>query len=589
MPDGQFHAVTLVDRDNPVPASWLQKAGIDHVYTGAPLEMERGANDEPVVPESHRAGWEGMQREYAHAGVKVLVMSNYYSNNPPGTEARDAGGRELQMACLHNDAFYDWMRQAIVAQAKAYGRYEVFGGFVFDDGWGTRVDACYCEMCRRLFHEQYGKEPPPFEVHEGTGVVADDDVLLQWDDFQRKAHLRYAKAQSEAVRSVSPDLLMLTIPSDSYFYGRLLNANMQREELPPRANALIQRIERLQVRDWFIYQSFPLPRLPEAGETGLQPWGVGHHITANSPKLILATEGPFIQHYQRLQMMSADEIEQMARITITEGANAVCYWVSGAYSAYYPEGYEGMAAVYSDVLELQDILMARQPCRAAVGLLYSTTAEIMEQPWKTNLSERWQHLHGFEGTAFALRRGNVWHRVVMEDEVLDGALDGLEVLIVPAARFLSESAHSAIEHAAAAGMAVYTAGPCVAIAGAETVDYDVTYWHRRIRAGHRQIKYLNTQYAEAQEELLPQVRERVETPITVASRRGISKLYSVGDDLVLMIANWDLHAPTDATLESRNGYAVVDALSGEKVGDVRGDAQLTVSIPPAGWRVLRLQ
>ena len=33
MAQGRFHAVTLVDVNNPVPAEWLQKAGIDYLYT----------------------------------------------------------------------------------------------------------------------------------------------------------------------------------------------------------------------------------------------------------------------------------------------------------------------------------------------------------------------------------------------------------------------------------------------------------------------------------------------------------------------------------------------------------------------------
>jgi len=588
MADGRFHAVTLVDRDNPVPAEWLSKAGIDYVYTDGSLEISRNPDGSLEIPEEQRAGWEKMQAEYAGRGIKVLVMSNYYAHNPAGTGARDVGGRELGMACLYRDGLYDWMRETIVAQAKAYGEYEIFGGFVFDDGWGSRVDACYCETCERLFRERYGKEPPPFAVREGTGVVADGDALLQWDAFQRAAYDRYVRVQSEAVRSVSGDLLMATIPSDSYFYGRLLNANMRREEMAPDAGALIQRIERLQVEDWSIYQSFPIPRLPEAGETGLQPWGIGHHITANSPKLILATQGPFLQHYARVQMMSPAEIAQMARITITEGARVLCYWVPGAYAAHYPEGYDGMAAVHADVEKVEEMLMSREPYPARVGLLYSTTTEVAEQPWKTNLSERWAHLHSFEGTAFALLRGNVWHRTVMEDEIGRGALEGLEVLVLPAARFLSQSTRAAIERAAAGGMKVYTAGSCAPIAGAEMVDYDVGYWHRCIQSGYRQIGQLDAHYREAERDLLPNVRSRVEPPVRVASSTGISKLYETGEGWVLMVANWNLDAPTEAEISGAERREAVDMLSKERVGEF-GDAALRLTVPAGGWRLLELR
>ncbi len=589
MANAQYRAVTLVDRDNPVPAEWLQKAGIDYVYTGAALSMEMGPDGKPHVPNSHRGGWEKMEAEYNDAGIKVLIMGQYYTHNPDGTGAVDVSGRDIQMACLNQDKFYEWMSAVIIAQAKAYSEFQVFGGFMFDDGAQTRVDCCYCDTCKALFSQRYGKEPPPFEVHEGTGVVADDDVLLEWEEFQREAFERYLQAQAEAVRSVSDDLLMVTIPSDSFYYGRLLNANLSREDLRRDSGALIQRIERTQVKDWYLYQAFPFPRLPEAGEKGLQFWGVGCHISANSPKLVLCTEGPFLQHTSRMQMMSPAEIEQMTKVTVTEGANAICYWQSGSYTAYYPEGYDGMAAAYSDILKIEQILEARTPHAAEVGLLYSTTTEVMEQPWRTNLNERWVHLHSFEGTAFALMRGNVPYRIVMEDQLADADLGSLTALVLPNVRFLSAGAQSTIEQAAATGMKVYAAGECVTVAGAETVDYDVTYWHRRIQAGYRQIRYLNTQYAEAEKDLLPLLRRDTDPPVSVSSRMGISRLYDVGDEMVLMIANWDLHRPTEATLRSPMNYTAVDTLSGEELGDFGGADELTLRVPAADWRIIRLR
>ena len=589
MANAEYHAVTLVDRNNPVPAEWLQKAGIDYVYMGAASSMEEGPDGKPRVPESHRAGWEKMEAEYKDAGIKVLIMGQYYTQNPDGTDAVDVSGRDIQMACLKQDKFYEWMRETIVAQAKAYSEFSIFGGFMFDDGAQTRVDCCYCDTCKALFKERYGKEPPPFEVHEGTGIVTDDDVLLQWEEFQREGFERYLQAQAEAVRAVSDDLLMVTIPSDSYYYGRLLNANLPREALRKDSGALIQRIERTQVKDWYLYQAFPFSRLPEAGEKGLQFWGVGCHISANSPKLVLCTEGPFLQHLSRMQVMSPGEIEQMTKITVTEGANAICYWQSGGYTAYYPEGYDGMGEGYSDIVKVEQMLEDRVPHPAEVGLLYSTTTEVMEQPWRTNLNERWVHLHSFEGTGFALMRGNLPYRIVMEDELADGALEGLKALVLPNVRFLSASAREAIEKAAAGGLKVYAAGECVSVAGAETVDYDVTYWHRRIQAGYRQIKYLNTHYAEAEKALLPLVRQQIDPAVTVSSRMGISRLYDVGDEMVLMIANWDLNATTDATVTAGTSCAVSDMLTGEELGRVGDGAELKVKVPAGGWRVLKLR
>jgi hypothetical protein len=551
--------------------------------------METGPDGEPTIPTEQRTGWEKMAAEYKDAGIKVLIIGQYYAHNPEGTDAVDVSGRKIDMACFYQPKFYEWMRETIVAQAKAYSEFGIFGGFMFDDGAQVRVDCCYCETCKAGFMEQYGKEPPAFEVHEGTGTLADDDVLLQWEQFQRAGFERYLQAQSEAVRSVSDELMMLTIPSDSFYYGRLLNANMAREELATNSGALIQRIERTQVKDWYLYQAFPFPRLPEAGEKGLQFWGVGCHISANSPKLVLCTEGPFLQHRSRMQVMSPAEIAQMTRITVTEGANAICYWQSGAYTAYYPEGYSGMGEAYSEIVQLEAMLQARTPHPAEVGLLYSTTTEVMEQPWRTNLNERWVHLHSFEGTAFAMMRGNVAYRIVMEDELSDGDLDGLAALVLPNVRFISGGARETIEEAAAAGMKLYAAGECVAMVGAQAVDYDVSYWHRRIQAGYRQIGYLNTHYAQAEKELLPLLREDVAPAVSVSSRMGISKLYDAGDGMVLMIANWDLHRSTEATVESAHGYGMVDMLSGEQLGTLGEGSQVALEVPAGGWRILKLR
>lgn len=584
-----FHAATLVDIHNPVPAEWLKKAGIDIVYTSATFDMELNSYGIYTLPGKTHTAWEAMQAAYADAGIKVLVMSNYYSHQPAGTEAVDCDGRKIDMACLYNDDFYEWMRATIIKQAEAYSAYSIFGGFVFDDGVGSRVDCCYCDTCVSHFRQIYAQAPPAFEPHDGTGIVADDDALLNWDRFHRDGLNRYFAEQSAAVRSVSPDLLMLTIPADSYFCGRLLNANMKRQDLARSASALIQRPDRLQLKEWFIYQTFPFARLPEAGENGLQTFGTGTHITASSTSLVQASEGPHIQHTTRMQMLSPDETAKLARTTITEGANAICYWCSGAYTAYNPDGYDGMAVVARDIEKIENLLHERKPLPAKIGLLYSTTTEIFEQPWRENTAERMIHMHSFEGTAFALLRGNIPCRIIMEEDLTSGGLAGIQILLLPNARFLSESASQAIEQAAANGMQILTCGDCPDIAGAEHIAYDVTYWHRMIQRGYRNLRQLNTQYAEAEKALLPRLRDVVNSPIAIASKTGCSRLYEVPEGIVAMICNWDLHHGTEAIISANGEYEITDALTGIELGSVNEQAPLTLSIGPADWRVLLLK
>lgn len=579
-----FQAITLVDPGRPIPPEWLQAAGICYVYTSGSLALEADTNGRPVLPEAQLQRWKALEDIYGGTGVSVLLMSNYYAHPPEDTEAVDVGGRTLKMACLNNDRFYGWMHERIVAQVHAYGEFSIFGGFVFDDGWGTRVDGCYCDRCRELF----GDAPPGFDVHEGTGVVPDDAVELRWDAFHRQSHERYIRAQSDAVRSMSTDLMMLTIPSDSFFYGRLLNANLPREELAPSASALLQRIERIQVRHWHLYQSFPIPRLPEADEEGLQPWGIGAHFTAESPKLVLCNEGPFIQHTARMQMMSPAEIEQMIRITVIEGAQRMCYWASGVHTSYHPDGFAAMAKVYEDIRTIAPLLSSRTPFPARVGLLYSTTTEILEQPWRENLSERWQHLHSFEATAWALRRGGIWHRIIMEPDLQKEALSELDVLILPSVRFVTESTSAALQEIAERGVKVIALGDTAEIAGIERHPHDVTFWHRCIREGYRQTTNLDLHYELAERELLPLIRTHASAPVAVSAQHSISALHQIGNDLLLMAANWSRSEVDEAVLEAHEQLAMVDVESGKNLGLVSAGKGLNVSIPSAGWRVIRL-
>ncbi|MBT3379645.1 MAG: hypothetical protein HN742_23565 [Lentisphaerae bacterium] len=580
-----FQAVTLVDPARPIPAEWLEAAGIDYVYTSGALSLAADSEGRPVLSDAQQARWEALQAIYGTTNVRVLIMSNYYAHPPEGTEAVDVSGRPLAMACLRSDRFHSWMHDRITAQTKAYSAFSVFGGFVFDDGWGTRVDACYCDHCREIF----GDTPPTFAVREGTGIVPDDATELRWDAFQRQSHERYIRTQSSAVREVSDDAMMLTIPSDSFFYGRLLNANLPREELALSASALLQRIERMQVRDWHLYQSFPLPRLPEGDEEGLQPWGIGAHFTADSPKLVLCNEGPFIQHTSRMQMMSPAEIEQMIRITVVEGAQRMCYWASGAYTGYHPDGFAAMARVYEEIRPIESLLASRTPFPARVGLLYSTTTEVLEQPWRENLSERWQHLHSVEATAWALRRGGVWHRIIMESDLPAAAAADLDVLILPSIRFVSQAAADALETAMASGTAVVALGETVDIPGATRPAHDVTFWHRCIRDGYRQSSNLDLHYENAEEHLLPLIRSLSPGPVAVSAQHSVSALHCVGKDLLLMAANWLRTETDDVVLTAQRPFRITDAESGEDLGIVSANAKRTVSVPPAGWRVLRVE
>lgn len=580
-----YHAVTLVDPDNPLPPAWLERAGVDYVFASAP-STEFAEDGSPVIAETDRERWEALLRLYEGSRVRVLLMMNCYIDPAEEQRAVDAFGRSHPMACFRNSGFQSAMTERIVKVARALCRYPAFGGFVLDDGPHVRVDCCYCDLCRQQFSDEHRIEPPPFEPRGGPQRVATDDPILLWEQFQQESWQIYLRTQSRAVRSVSDQLLMVTIPSDSYFYGRFLSVKVRPEETPVGHRGLLQRIERLQPRHWTIWQSFPLARLPEEGEEGLQPWAIGTHITADSPKMLLQTEGPYAATYTRLQYMSPAEIERMARVTLTEGAGGICYWTPAQPLPSYPDAFDVMAEVYRDVQEISDDLARRVPLPSSVGLLYSTTSEVMEQPWQQLTSERWRHLHAFEGVAYSLTRCNLPFEIVMESDLTTEKLRNYRALLLPEVCHLSEAAAKATEEAIAqTGLRALAIGRCVALRGMINIECDPLIWHRWAARGYRQEAHADEQWNECRSTLCEHLVALIDTPVRVYSDRVIGRLYGLDDDeMLLMVASWDLRDICEAVVEGE-GQAT-DLLSGRELGGVADIGRLTV--PPAGWRVLRI-
>ncbi|MCD6360173.1 MAG: hypothetical protein J7M38_04850 [Armatimonadetes bacterium] len=583
-----YHAITLLDLNNPLPPEWLQRAGIDYLYVSAGIPIEYDAEGNPVIAAEQREAFERVFDLYRGTGIKVLLMSQFYTRGPEEARAVDFFGRTHDIACFRQPAFLEWMRERIIALARAFGRYEAFGGFMFDDGVHVRVDCCYCDLCRRRFQEQYGVEPPPFAPHEGVARVADDDPVLQWERFQRESFEMYLRAQSEAVRSVSDELLMVTIPSDAYYFGRFLNIEVSPRESRLGAGALLQRIERIHPRYWQMFYTFPMARLPERTETGLQRWAIGNHITAHSARMMSQPEGPYAPMYGRQQFMSPTEIQRMARVSVTEGADAVCFWSSAGALPFYPQAFEALAPVAADIRRIEDLLLQRRPLPAHIGLLYSTTTETFEQPWTTNTNERWRHLHAFEGLAYSLRRSNLPFEVVMEDEITPRRLKRLNALVLPSVRFMTASAASAVEEAIAeSGLQVLTCGECLPLEGAKQADCDPYIFRDWVTRGYRQEEHLNEQWREVARTLVPGLREAVTAPpLQVRGDDVVSAIHRLEDGaLLVMIVNWKLHEPAVATLVG-SGRAE-NVVSDRDMG--RFEGTLSVAIPAADWRILRVR
>lgn len=571
-----------VDYRNPIPPELLKKAHIGAVYVGVGIPVRDGKLDEKIRPQL-----ESFLKLYGEHGIKVLVESNFYTRPPKGTECADAHGRAIRMGCFNNDAFHAWMREAIREMATCFARYDAFAGFLFDDGVHVRADCCYCDVCRKLFREQHGIEPPPFEPVGGTGRLAPDDPRLLWDRFHREAFARYLRTQAEAARDVSDKLTLVTIPSDSFFFGRHLNADVARDATDTSHSARLQRIDRLHVRNWHVFRSFPVPRVVPGGN-GQEPWAVGCHLTAPSPCMILHQGGPLVETAGRQQFLSPGEIGRLMRTTVAEGAGAIAFWEHARAVVHCPEVFDAIGSVAAELDGLRPVLDARRPFPARVGLLYATATEIVQQPWRTNTLERWRHLHAFEAMAYALTRHSIAFRVVLDAE-LDEALPGLHALLLTGVTHLTRPAAERIEKAVAdERLFVLTDPTCLPVAGAKLCDFDPDGWLRSQRRGYRHSRYLDDQAADVADKVIPQLRLFSLQPVRVEGSACFARLFAEPDGgLLLFLVNWDTRWAANARLTFRETCALEAVTEGAVPARAVAGRRLDLEVPAAGWRIVR--
>jgi hypothetical protein len=575
-----------VDYRAPIPPELLKKAGIQsvYVYIGMPLKSDP-ATGKRSLDEKIKPGLDNFFKLYGENGIKVLLVSNFYTRPPKGVECVDASGRTIAMGCFNSPDFLKSMSGEIRVMAEAFGGYPAFAGFLFDDGVQVRADCCYCDLCKRLYKEKYGMEPPAFEPDKGEARLDPKDPRLLWDEFHRAAFATYLRTQAEAATAVSDKLFLATIPSDSFYYGRHLNMDVAPSATSTKAEARIMRIERLQVRDWHIFQSFPFP-LVVGKDAGVQAYGAGCHLTTPSPKIILHTDGPLIETAGRQQFLSPAEILRMMRTTIGEGANRICFWTNARVMADYADGFEAIGAVSADSGKVAPALQERKPLPARVGLLYSTVTEILQQPWRKNTLERWRHLHAFEAMAYALTRRSVQFRIIFDDELNAQTLAGLDVIILTGVTHLTKPVAEMLEKAVADGELKVLKDPAsLPIQGAKPCEFDQDYWFNKQLRGYRQVRHLDHQAQEIWKMVLPELDLAKLQLVALSSESCFAKIFQGKDNsLLVFVINWDIENECKAMLNFQKPCIVREEASGQ---DLANGKALQLKVSPAGWRVLR--
>ena len=585
-----FNTACSVDWRNPIPPEWLRTARIDHVfiYSGQPIHWDAKTGEPTLRPKTDPRLVRCFEL-YKGTGIKVLLLGNFYCHAPKDGAAVDAAGRRISMACLGSPAFAQWLRKTIAGQAKVFSRFEAFGGFCFDDASGVRCDCCYCPRCGSAFKAQTGQEPPRFTPADGTGRIDPNDPRLLWDAFHRRAYGNYTRIQSEAVRSVSRDALMVTIPADSHYYGHYLNCKVAQPDTPKGLAARLQRITRFRIRHWAMFQAFPFPRLPEPGESGFRHWAIGAHICQPSTAMIEPRQGPVRTVGTRSHgFFSPAEIRRLIRVTVAEGAPGIAYWGWPSVLIGYPEAFDAIADVHKELPRLAGLLAERRPVRATVGVLHATATEVLEQPWRVNMLERWRHLHAWEGVAYTLRRAHVAHRIVMDTDLDVRTLDTLRVLVLAGVRFLTQPCAQRIEQRIARGRLTVLADPqSLPLKGATVVQFDPYRWYRKLLDGYRQPWHLDAQRAHLDKTLVPMVVRCSGQRPGVRSEYVVSFTYrDARGQRVVFLANWDLEHTRSADVAGLAPGDVTDLLGSAGGLSAVPGGRLRVSVAPAGWRVL---
>lgn len=147
------------------------------------------------VPHAHEAGLRVI------AYVNLHWFSNDFAAAHPGWEQLLADGRAYGTVnplygngttmCV-NTAWRDWA-YLLLAETMRTG---VDGAFL--DGPVVFPGACHCPVCRSLYRERTGAEPP-------AGDGAELREIRRWDDFREWSMERFVEGAKQAVQSVDPE------------------------------------------------------------------------------------------------------------------------------------------------------------------------------------------------------------------------------------------------------------------------------------------------------------------------------------------------------------------------------------------------
>lgn len=353
-------------------------------------------------------------------GIQVLIYFNvhwyaeHFKQLHPLWLQQDVKGELIPAAygsgyynCV-NSTWRDWSLQVI----RDLGSYPIAG--IFLDGPIFNLAGCYCPVCRQLFQEETGTQPPEkpvWGISEGRA----------WAQFREQSIARYLKDARKALQEVNTQAVI-------YMNGNLMSPDWG----SARSNRLLAPYQDiLGAEGGFLGQDLRQIPLWRPGATAklLATQAEGKPTVV----FLAGRHSPWSRYF-----LSSRETELLLCQTVAHGANP---WY-GIYLEHANEaGTEPVRKFNHFIKANREYYQETKPI-APIALLWSSgtvnyyNSEVVDTDFTQGKAETRRDVCGnyskaFHGYYDALVRGHMPFAVIDEEAIAKGELDKYQALVMP--------------------------------------------------------------------------------------------------------------------------------------------------------------
>ena len=491
-------------------------------------------------------------------------------------KGRLASGRATRLPCLNNPIVREGAAKMFAEWLREYRAHPAFSGLVYygDDFAlemkhrkdGSADVACYCETCKKDFKAKTGRDIP--RACEGrTGVVAPDDLLLQWMRYRcSDLYAGFMHRMRRAKDQVDPAVRIGMI----HGWSERPFVNLAAATYAPLSHAPCDAVSS------YCYPELVSPRMDFIAQYEIARMGNRHKDVWMLGELgVFSFVAPPWMVRQNYWNMLGAGYKLIAFFSWWD-------YVQAIKKGRTKEAQAASAALaecgrHKDWILPTAALWKRPEARNAVLYSFSTDAYEVLPVWRGG-----EHQEAVTALYREALRQHVPLRVVSEDEVRAGILKELDSLCLHGVRVLPRDVHQLIERYAAAGGAVYVRQ------GA------------KVGIGHSRLAAFDT--------MLALVRANCHPPVEIGDRNVTIREFLSGDARYYVFVNnscdlyWGMSCswgnadatyrdaqrvpdkPVETSVAFRDkGRWLFDLSTGERVGTT--DAPLRLKLEPSWGRV----